>query len=620
MVTDTIEKFEEIEEVDTIVIRFAGDSGDGMQTVGERFTDSSALAGNDIATYPDFPAEIRAPQGTLPGVSGFQVHFGSTEILTSGDAPDALVAMNPAALKVNLKDLIDGGLLIMNKAAFTPDNLKKAGYESNPIEDVALGEKYNVVAVDITQLTVTALADTELRPPEKAKCKNFFALGFVYWVYDRNLNFTLDWIASKWASKPHIVDANTLAVKAGYHFGETTEIQLPRYRVTRAVVEPGLYRKISGNEAVTLGLIASSQLSNRELFLGSYPITPASSILEGLAKYKNFRVKTVQAEDEIAAIGMALGAAFAGSLAVTTTSGPGLCLKGEFMGLAMITELPLIIINVQRGGPSTGLPTKTEQTDLLQAMYGRNGESPMPVIAASSPADCFNTTIEAARIALKYRTPVILLSEAYIAMGSEPWLIPDTKELPDISVDSIDSEEPYIPYKRDPSTLARQLALPGRPGMEHRLGGLEKDENGSVCYDGDNHQKMCELRAAKVAGIAKDFPPIEVNGPRDGKILVIGWGGSYGAITAAVNNLRREGLPVASIHLRHVNPLPLDLADIMKRYDHVLLPELNLGQLAMVIRSRYLVDVESLSKVMGQPFKVSEIEERIKTMLKRSKK
>ena len=604
-----------IEERDAVVVRFAGDSGDGMQTVGERFTDSSALMGNDISTLPDFPAEIRAPQGTLPGVSGFQVHFGSTEILTSGDEPDALVAMNPAALKVNIDALPAKGLLVVNTAAFTPDNLKKAGYAENPIEDPALDEKYTVVKIDITQLTLDALAESELKPTERGKCKNFFALGFMYWVYDRPMEYTTRWIESKWAKRPGIIDANLSALRAGYNFGETYELEIPRYRVTRAAAEPGTYRKISGNESLVLGLIAASECAGRDLVLGSYPITPASSILEGLAAHKNFGVKTVQAEDEIAAIGVAVGASYAGAIGVTSTSGPGLCLKAEFAGLAAITEIPLIIVNVQRGGPSTGLPTKTEQGDFLQAMYGRNGESPMPIIAAKSPGDCFNVAIEATRIALTYSTPVIILSEANIAMGSEPWRIPQVAALPDLMIEPLEEGEEYVPYRRNPETLARTLVEPGRPGFEHRLGGLEKNEAGDVSYDPQNHQKMTDLRAAKIAGIAKSIPPTFINGEPEGDVLVFGWGGTYGAITKAVDQLKDEGYKVSSLNVRHLNPLPLDIGEILSRFKKVLVPELNLGQMCMILRARYLVDCIPFNKVQGRPFTVREIKEKVLELL-----
>jgi 2-oxoglutarate ferredoxin oxidoreductase subunit alpha len=603
-------------EMKSVVVRFAGDSGDGMQIVGERFTDTSVTVPNSIATFPDFPAEIRAPVGTIGGVSAFQVHFGSTKVLTPGDQPDALVAMNPAALAVHLADLPKGGLLVVNTAAFTDDNLKMAGFASNPLEDPALARNYTLVALDITGLALESLKESTLSNREKLRCKNFFALGFMYWVYSRPIEPTLDYINSKWAKKlPDLADANIRVLKAGYFLGETSELTIERYRVARADVAPGIYRKISGNEAAALGLIAASQRCGRDLLFSGYPITPATSILETLASYKHFGVKTVQAEDEIAAIGVAIGASYAGKLGATATSGPGMCLKSEFMGLAVTTELPLVIVNVQRGGPSTGLPTKTEQSDLLQALYGRHGESPMPVIAANSPSDCFSAAFEAARIAIKFSTPVILLTDGYLANGSEPWLVPDEATLPDISKPFADESKPYVAFARDPQTLARTHAIPGQPGLEHRIGGIEKNEKGAISYDPEIHSLMTGLRAAKVAGIAKDLPPIEVLGPRRGKLLVIGWGGTHGAITSAVNALRGEGHAVSSTHLRYLNPLPPDLGDLIKGFDKVLIPELNNGQLSIILRARYLVDTLSMSKIKGQPFKINEIRERILELL-----
>ncbi|MEI7957128.1 MAG: 2-oxoacid:acceptor oxidoreductase subunit alpha, partial [Verrucomicrobiota bacterium] len=513
-------------EMKSVVIRFAGDSGDGMQIVGERFTDTSVTIPNSIATFPDYPAEIRAPVGTIGGVSAFQVHFGSSKVLTSGDAPDALVAMNPAALAVHLQDLVKGGLLVVNTAAFTEDNLKMAGFTSNPLEDPSLAENYIVVALDITGLALEALKESSLTNREKLRCKNFLALGFMFWVYSRPIEPTLDYIHAKWGKKlPDLADANAAVVKAGYFLGETTELTIERYRVARAEVTPGIYRKISGNEATALGLIAASKRSGRDLLFSGYPITPATSVLETLAGYKHFGVTTVQAEDEIAAIGVAIGGSYAGKLGATATSGPGMCLKSEFIGLAITTELPLVIVNVQRGGPSTGLPTKTEQSDLFQAIYGRHGESPLPVVAANSPSDCFSAAFEAARIAIRYSTPVILLTDGYLANGSEPWLVPDEASLPDISKPFADETKPYVAFARDPHTLARTHAIPGQPGLEHRIGGLEKNEKGAISYDPEIHSLMTELRAAKVAGIAKDLPPMEVNGPKQGKLLVLGWGG-----------------------------------------------------------------------------------------------
>ncbi|MBT7923226.1 MAG: 2-oxoacid:acceptor oxidoreductase subunit alpha, partial [Opitutae bacterium] len=552
-------------EIDSAVVRFAGDSGDGMQTVGERFTDSSAFAGNDIATLPDFPAEIRAPAGTLAGVSGFQVQFGSREILTPGDEPDALVAMNPAALKSNLADLPTGGMLVVNTEAFKKMNLTKAGYETNPLEDDDLRNKYHLVEIDFTNLTKEALSESPLKPTDKARCKNFFALGFMYYVYGRPLEPTLKFFQDKWGKRlPVLAEANTLALKAGFNLGDTMESARNRYQIAKAPVDAGVYRKISGNEALVYGLVAAAKQAKLELLYAGYPITPASPILEGLSALKHFGVKTIQAEDEIAAMGMALGASFTGKLSVCATSGPGMCLKSEFIGLASITELPLIICNVQRGGPSTGLPTKNEQSDLLQSMYSRNGDSPIPIIAAHSSSDCFDCAIEAARIAITYKTPVILLSDLYIANGAEPWLIPNVSDLPDLEVPFADSNEEYVVYKRDPSTLARDQAIPGQVGLEHRVGGLEKNEEGGVSYDPNNHEEMTRLRADKVNAIANSLPPSEVFGDAEGgDVLVLGWGGTYGAITSAVRNLRTEGFPVSSLHLRNLNPFPNDLGDIL---------------------------------------------------------
>jgi 2-oxoglutarate/2-oxoacid ferredoxin oxidoreductase subunit alpha len=603
-------------EMKSAVVRFAGDSGDGMQIVGERFTDISVTVPNSIATFPDFPAEIRAPIGTIGGVSAFQIHFGSAKVLTPGDEPDALVAMNPAALAVHLSDLTPGGLLVVNSAAFNEENLKMAGFATNPLDDPELKAKYQLVSVDITGMTIEALKENSLTNRDKLRCKNFFALGFMCWVYSRPIEPTIDYINSKWAKKlPDVADANIRVLKAGYFLGETMETNRNRYMIARADVAPGIYRKISGNEATALGLVAASMRSGRKLLFAGYPITPATSVLETLTPLKHFGVKTVQAEDEIAAIGVALGASYAGQLGATATSGPGMCLKGEFMGLAMTTELPLVIVNVQRGGPSTGLPTKTEQSDLLQALYGRHGESPMPVIAANSPSDCFNAAFEAARIAIQYSTPVVLLTDGYLANGSEPWRVVDESTLPDISKPFAPEGEPYVSFQRDPETLARTQAIPGQPGLEHRIGGIEKNEKGAISYDPENHSLMCGLRAAKVAGIAKSLPPLDVIGERSGKLLVIGWGGTYGAITTAVETLRNEGHPVSSVHLRHINPLPPDLGEIIKGFDQVLVPELNLGQLSLVIRSQFLVDAQSMTKVKGRPFKVSEIRERILEIL-----
>lgn len=603
-------------EKDSVVVRFAGDSGDGMQTVGELFADASALLGDAIVTFPDFPSEIRAPAGSLPGVSGFQLHFGASNVMTPGDKADALVVMNPAALKVNLRELEPKGLLIINTGGFTNGNLKKALYETNPLDDPALEDEYRVIKVDINALTAEALKELPLKPALKSRCKNFFALGITYWVYSRPLDATLEWIDTKWREKlPLIADANSLSLKAGYIVGENKDVDIPQYTVHRRMLEDGTYRKITGNEATALGLVAASENSWRDLVLGSYPITPATPILETLSKHRNFNVKTVQAEDEIAAIGVAIGASFAGALGVTTTSGPGLCLKSEALGLAVITELPLVVVNVQRAGPSTGLPTKTEQSDLLQTLYGRNGESPLIVIAADSPADCFDTAIEATRLTLKYRTPVVMLTDTYLANGSEPWKIPIVTDIPDLSVEPIKQGEDYVPYQRDLKTLARRLAVPGRPGFEHRIGGLEKTDAGVVSYDAENHEKMVRLRARKVERIAEDLPPATVMGAESGKVLVIGWGSTRGSITMAVERLLAEGHAVGYTHLRHLNPLPRNLGELMKQYDHVVAPELNLGQLSMVLRAKYLVDVKSINKIQGRAFLISELVEQIKNYL-----
>tara|TARA_B100000809_G_scaffold263373_1_gene316458 strand:- start:2804 stop:4669 length:1866 start_codon:yes stop_codon:yes gene_type:complete len=604
-----------VTECQAIVIRFAGDSGDGMQTVGDQFTASSVVAGNDISTFPDFPAEIRAPAGTLPGISGFQIQFGSTEILTPGDAPDALVAMNPAALKGNIADLNEQGLLIINIGAFTPENLKKAGYDVDPLEDKTLYTRFRVTKVDINQLTLDALQDVELKSVGKMRCRNFFALGMTYWIYDRAMDTTLKWIETKWGRLPAVAEGAEKTLKAGYYFGETAEIELPRYRVERAPIEAGVYRKISGNEALILGLVAASEVSWQNMVFASYPITPASAILEGLAQLKNYGIKTMQAEDEIAAIGAAIGASFAGGLGVTATSGPGMCLKSEFLGLAIITELPLVVIDVQRGGPSTGLPTKTEQGDLLQCMFGRNSDSPVPIIAARSPSDCFDVAIEAVRIALRYNTPVVLLSDGYIANSAEPWRVPSVKSLPNLVDPPADPGDEFMIYKRDPDTLARQVIHPGRRGYEHQIGGLEKNERGQVSYDPENHERMTRLRAGKVNGIARSYPKTEILGDDSGKLLFVGWGGTYGAITVATQRLRAAGQSVSSIHLRYLNPLPLDLVDILSRFDKIVVPEMNLGHLTLLLRAKYLVDAVQIQKIQGRPFTVTEIVEAAKEML-----
>jgi 2-oxoglutarate ferredoxin oxidoreductase subunit alpha len=604
-----------IEELETVTIRFAGDSGDGMQLTGTQFTATSAIVGNDISTLPDFPAEIRAPAGSLPGVSGFQLNFSSRDIRTPGDEPNVLVAMNPAALKTNLKDLEPGGILVVNTDAFTEANLKKAGYETNPLEDGSLSG-YRLFQIPITTLTLKALEEVNLPHKQQERCKNFYALGLMYWLYDRPLEPTLRWIAEKFAKMPEVAKANTLALKAGYNYAETTELFTTHYRVSKARIAPGKYRNITGNEATAIGFITAAQLAGRPLFYGSYPITPASDILQELARYKNFGIKTFQAEDEIAAIGAAIGAAFAGHIGLTGTSGPGLALKSEFIGLAVMTELPVVIIDVQRGGPSTGLPTKTEQADLLQAMCGRNSECPVGIVAPATPADCFHMAIEAVRLATKYMAPVIYLSDGYLGNGSEPWAIPSIDSLPRIEVNFRTDPNGFYPYLRDEKTLARPWALPGTPGLEHRIGGLEKQHiTGNVSYDPENHDFMVRLRAEKIARMAEDIPPVEVFGETKGKVLVLGWGSTYGAITTAVERLRERGASVSSAHLRYLNPFPRNLGKVLSNFETVIIPELNLGQLALLIRARYLVDAISLSKVKGQPFKVAEILNKVEEYL-----
>jgi len=603
----------QVQKLDHVIIRFAGDSGDGMQLAGDRFTQETAVFGNDLSTMPNFPAEIRAPAGTLAGVSSFQLHFADHDILTPGDAPDVLIAMNPAALKANIKDLPRGGDLIVNTDEFTKRNLTKVGYPASPLEDDSL-EQYNVHAVPITSMTVKALEAFDITRKDAERAKNMFALGMLSWLYDRPADGTLGFLKAKFASKPEIMQANVAAFQAGWNFGETTEAFSVRYEVKPAPLTPGTYRNIIGNTALAYGLIAASQLAGLPLFLGSYPITPASDILHELAKHKRFGVRTFQAEDEIAAVGAALGASFGGSLSVTTTSGPGILLKAETVGLAVSVELPLIVCNIQRAGPSTGMPTKTEQADLLQSMFGRNGESPIPIVAAASPADCFNVAIEAARIAIKYRTPVILLSDGSLANGSEPWHIPATASLPDLSQEfsfatAAEGGGEFEPFRRDPVTLARPWAVPGTPGLEHRIGGIEKaDVTGTISYDPDNHDRMVRLRQAKIDGIAADIPPLEVDDP-DGsaRVLVLGWGSTYGAIGAGVRRVRNAGGAVAQAHLRHLNPFPSNLADVLRRYDKVLVPEINLGQLALLLRGRFLVDVISYNQVRGLPFQSAEL-------------
>jgi 2-oxoglutarate ferredoxin oxidoreductase subunit alpha len=607
----------QVQKLDHVIIRFAGDSGDGMQLAGDRFTQETAVFGNDLSTMPNFPAEIRAPAGTLAGVSSFQLQFADHDILTPGDAPDVLIAMNPAALKANINDLPRGGDLIVNTDEFTKRNLTKVGYAASPLEDASL-EQYNVHAVPITSMTVKALEAFDITRKDAERAKNMFALGMLSWLYDRPSDGTLGYLKAKFASKPEIMQANVTAFQAGWNFGETTEAFSVRYEVKPAPLTHGTYRNIVGNTALAYGLVAASQLAGLPLFLGSYPITPASDILHELAKHKRFGVRTFQAEDEIAAVGAALGASFGGSLSVTTTSGPGILLKAETVGLAVSVELPLIVCNIQRAGPSTGMPTKTEQADLLQSMFGRNGESPIPIVAAASPADCFDVAIEAARIAVKYRTPVILLSDGSLANGSEPWRIPAIAHLPDLSQEFSFATAPeggwedgkeFEPFRRDPVTLARPWAIPGTPGLEHRIGGIEKaDVTGTISYDPDNHDRMVRLRQAKIDGIAADIPLLEVDDPDDSaRVLVLGWGSTYGAIGAAVRRVRNAGGAVAQAHLRHLNPFPSNLADVLRRYDKVLVPEINLGQLALLLRGRFLVDVISYNQVRGLPFQSAEL-------------
>ncbi len=608
-----------IEERDRMTVRFAGDSGDGMQLTGTQFTRTTVIYGNDVATLPDFPAEIRAPQGSLPGVSGFQLSFASSDIKTPGDQPDALVALNPAALRVNIGDLRPGGLLIVDEDEFTPQNLKKAGYETNPLEDGSLSA-YQVFRVHITKQTEAALEGLELPPNRRYQSRNFYALGLVLWLFDRTLDTTIKWATERFRRNPEILEANLRALRAGYAFGETTEMFHVRYEVPPAKVEPGLYRHISGNEATALGFLAASVLTGLPLFYASYPITPASDILHELAKYKRFGVKTMQAEDEIAAVCAAIGAAYAGHLGLTGTSGPGLALKSEAINLAVMAELPIVVIDVQRAGPSTGMPTKTEQADLLQALFGRNGDSPVAVVAPATPSECFKMAIEAFRIALKYMVPVIFLSEGYLANGSEPWRIPSLDELPKIewkyADESVKGNGKFNPYQRDPQTLARPWAVPGQLGLEHRIGGLEKSgDTGDISYDPGNHHRMTMLRKEKVERIAQDIPPATVDGPEEGELLVVGWGGTFGAISTACENARKAGKSVAHLHLRYLNPFPSNVGEIVKRYRKVLVPELNTGQLCMLIRSRYLVDAIPFNKIAGQPFKIREIEAKIDEVL-----
>ncbi|MBZ0267725.1 2-oxoacid:acceptor oxidoreductase subunit alpha [bacterium] len=605
-----------VETVDRVVVRFAGDSGDGMQVTGQQFTNTSAFAGNDISTYPDFPAEIRAPAGSLPGVSGFQINFASHDIHTPGDNPDVLVAMNPAALKVNLKDLPLNGLLIVNEDNFGEKNLKLAGYDTNPLEDSSL-DGYRTVPVPLTTLTRKALVEVDLPRKQVDRCKNFFALGIMYYLYNRPTGPTEAWLNRYFAKRPDVAEANVTALKAGIAYCEASRLFHTTYRVEKADFSAGRYRNINGNTAMSIGLIAAARQAKTEMLLASYPITPASDILHALSKHKRFGVMTFQAEDEISAVCAAIGAAFAGKIAVTTTSGPGMALKGEAIGLAVAVELPLVIINVQRGGPSTGLPTKTEQADLFQALWGRNSEAPLPIIASSTPGDCFWTAIEAVRLALKYMTPVILLSDGYVANGAEPWPIPSVDDLPDIPVEKWTTPEDFQPYRRNEQTLARPWAVPGTPGLEHRIGGLEKENvTGHVSYDSTNHETMVHLREQRIRAIENDIPEAEVDGAQEGDLLIVAWGSTLGTIRSAMRQIRDEGLDVGHVHLRHLNPLPRNLGDILKRYRHVLVPELNLGQLTTVLRARYLVDAQVLSKMQGRPFRASEIVDAVRQRVK----
>ncbi|MFT7475435.1 MAG: 2-oxoglutarate ferredoxin oxidoreductase subunit alpha [Verrucomicrobiales bacterium] len=612
-------------DVERVVIRFAGDSGDGMQLTGDRFTSASALFGNDLATLPEFPAEIRAPQGTLAGVSAFQVQISSERISTPGDEPTVLVAMNPAALKSDLDRLAAGGMIIVNEDAFEDRNLEKAGYGGNPLDDGSL-DGYTLLKIPMTKLTREVCADLGVKPRDAERSKNFFALGLVSWMYTRPTEPTLDWISEKFAGRDLIIAANNAAFKAGHAYGETAELGSHVVSIPPANLDPGTYTSINGNTALSWGLIAASQQSGVPLFLGSYPITPATDILHELAKHKNFGVRTFQAEDEIAAVSSAIGAAYGGNLAVTTTSGPGVALKGEAIGLAVSLELPLLVIDIQRGGPSTGLPTKTEASDLLMAMYGRHGESPMPIVAAYSPAQCFDAAIEAARIALTYMTPVILLSDGYLANGSEPWLLPDVNDLPKIEVSyatepnhiNEDGEAVFYPFKRD-DTLTRPWAVPGTEGLMHRVGGLEKaDGSGNVSYDPGNHGLMTEIRAQRIAQIANDIPLTSVEGDADATVAIVGWGSTWGAIRSAVQRFRNDGTKMAHIHLTHLNPFPRDLGEVLSRFDHVLVPELNMGQLVKMLRADFLIDAKSISKVMGQPFTAGELEREILAQLEGS--
>lgn len=606
-----------IEEMESVAIRFAGDSGDGMQLTGTQFTNTSALLGNDVSTFPDFPAEIRAPAGTLAGVSGFQVNISSQDIFTPGDAPQVLVAMNPAALKANIGDLEPGGTVIVNEDEFTAGNLKKANYAGNPLEDGTL-KGYKVIRVPLTTLNRNALDGIEgLGNKEKDRCKNFFALGLTFWMYDRSLDNTLNWINDKFKNKPEVIEANTRSLKAGFNYGETTETFAHRVRVNRFAVPPGTYRKITGNEAAAMGLVTAAVQADLPLFYGSYPITPASGILEHLASLKNFDVRTFQAEDEIAAIGSTIGAAFGGAIAATGTSGPGIALKSEAMNLALVLELPMVILDIQRGGPSTGLPTKTEQSDLLQVMFGRNGESPIAVVAPCSPADCFTMAIEAVRLAVRSMSPVVYLSDGYLANSSEPWKIPDPADLPKVEVQQRTEPDGFLPYLRDEVTLGRPWVTPGTPGMEHRIGGLAKqDGTGNVSYTPQDHEHMVGIRAEKIQRLQNTIPDQWVFGPDEGDLLVVGWGGTYGAIRSAVAAAQAKGLSVAHAHIRYLNPFPRNLKEVLSRYKRVLVAELNAGQLAFLLNGRFGIKVDQLNKIQGQPFKIREVLARIEDLLR----
>ena len=614
--TTTKERELPVQELERVTIRFAGDSGDGMQLTGTQFTRTAAVFGNDISTLPDFPAEIRAPAGSLPGVSGFQISFSSTDIHTPGDQPDVLVAMNPAALKTNIGDLPPGGALIVNSDAFTQANLNKAAYAANPLTDGSL-KQYTTFEIPISTLNERSLDGLDMTTKQKDLTKNFFALGVMFWLYERSMEPTLHWIDSKFSARPVIAEANKRALRAGYAFGETTEMFHTHFRVRPAKLEPGTYRNITGNEATALGFLAASKLADRPLFYGSYPITPASDILHQLSGYKTFGVKTFQAEDEIAAIGAAIGASYGGSLGMTASSGPGIALKSEALGLAVMVELPLVVIDVQRAGPSTGMPTKTEQADLLQVMFGRNSDSPLPIVAPATPGECFDYAIEAWRLALKYMTPVVYLSDAFLATGSEPWKIPAVGDLEGIAVPNATAGDgPFRPYERNEETLARPWAVPGTAGLEHRIGGLEKaDVTGNVSYDPDNHHRMQLLRAAKVAGIAKDIPPLEVFGPPSGDLLILGWGSTYGAIRSAVERLQADGRSVGHAHIRHLNPFPANTEDVLRSYRRVLIPEVNLGQLLLLVRAKFLIDAVGYDRVRGKPFRIAEIVDEAERLL-----